>query len=219
MSQLDRMKQGKIYDACDPEIQKLQAPYKEKIWAFNQLSPSENDKKVAYMKENFAECGERCFIESPFHASWGGKNVHFGSGIYANTNLTLLDDGHIYVGDRVLFGPNVIVITANHPLNALLRRQEMQFNRDVHIGENVWIGAGVIILPGVNIGKNTVIGAGSIVTRDIPEGVLAYGNPCRVSREIGVIDQEFYDHDERIDWDEINSLNMIHKTGVFLPKD
>ena len=219
MTQYERMVAGLIYDTCDPEIMEMQRPYKEKLWAFNQLSPSQNEEKLAYMKEIFAECGDRCFIELPFHASWGGKHVHFGSGIYANTNLTLIDDGHIYVGDRVLFGPNVIIATANHPLNALLRRQEMQYNRDVHIGENVWVGSGAIILPGVTIGKNSVIGAGSVVSRSVPENVLALGNPCRVVREISEIDHDFYFHGERIDWDEIERLNMIHKDGIFLPKD
>lgn len=219
MTQYERMAAGLIYDTCDPEIAKMQAPYKEKIWAFNQLSPSQTEEKIAFMKENFAECGDKCFIESPFRASWGGRHVHFGSGIYANCNLTLIDDGHIYVGDRVLFGPSVIVATANHPLNPLLRRQEMQYVRDVHIGENVWIGSGAIILPGVTIGKNSIIGAGSVVTRDIPEMVLAVGNPCRVVREIGEQDREFYFRDERIDWDEIYGLNMLHKGGIFLPKD
>lgn len=218
MNQIDRMKAGLIYDTCDPDIMEMQRPYKEKLWAFNQLSPAQAAEKVAYLKENFAECGERCCIESPFYASWGGKNVHFGSGIYANFNLTLLDDGHIYVGDRVLFGPNVVVATASHPLNPLLRRQEMQFNRDVHIGENVWIGAGVVILPGVTIGKNAVIGAGSIVTRDVPEGVLAYGSPCHVIRDIGEMDHEFYYRECRIDWNNISELNMLHKTGIFRPK-
>jgi len=215
MTQYERMVKGLIYDTCDKEIQEKQSVFKDKLWAFNNLKPSENDKKQAYMKEVFAECGDKCYIELPFHASWGGSHVHFGSGIYANFNLTLVDDGHIYVGDRVLFGPNVIVATSNHPLNSKLRRQEMQYNRDVHIGENAWIGSGAIILPGVNIGKNSVIGAGSVVTRDIPENVLAVGNPCRVVREIDEHDGMFYYRNEKIDWDEINSLNMLYKKGVF----
>ena len=219
MTQYERMQAGLIYDTTDPGIMKLQAPYKEKMWAYNQLPPSQGDKKVAYLKENFAECGEKCFIESPFFASWGGRHVHFGSGIYASPNLTLVDDGHIYVGDRVLFGPNVTIATAGHPLDALLRRQEMAFVRDVHIGENVWIGANAIILPGVTIGKNSVIGAGSVVTRDIPANVVAVGNPANVLREIGASDHEFYYKDKRIDWDEIERLNMLHKGGIFLPKD
>ena len=215
MTQLERMKSGLIYDACDPEILAMQHPYQKKLWEFNRLSPDDQDKKAAYLKEVFAECGEKCYIELPFHASWGGSHVHFGSGIYANFNLTLIDDGHIYVGDRVLFGPNVIVATASHPLNPRLRRQEMQYNRDVYIGENAWIGAGAIILPGVHIGKNAVIGAGSIVTKDIPDDSLAVGNPCRVIRKIGEYDDEFYRRDERIDWDTITELNMLYKKGIF----
>ena len=215
MTQYERMVKGLIYDTCDKEIQEMQRHFKDKLWEFNQLKPSDGQAKEKYMKEVFAECGEKCYIESPFHASWGGHHVHFGAGIYANFNLTLIDDGHIYVGNRVLFGPNVIVATANHPLNSTLRRQEMQYNRDVYIGENVWVGAGAIILPGVHIGKNSVIGAGSVGTRDIPENVLAVGNPCRATREIGEQDNIFYHHDEHIDWDTINELNMLYKTGIF----
>ena len=215
MTQLERMAKGLIFDVCDPEVLELQHACQLKLREFNQLDPFDGKGKEAYMKEVFAECGEGCYIETPFRASWGGTHVHFGNGVYANTNLTLLDDGHIYVGSRVLFGPNVVVATANHPLNAKLRRCEMQYNRDVHIGENVWIGTGVIILPGVHIGKNTVIGAGSVVTRDIPESVLAVGNPCRVVREIGECDREFYDRDNRIDWDE---LDPICEAKLQLPK-
>lgn len=215
MTQLERMKAGLIYDACDKEILEMQAPFKQKLYEFNRIKPSESAKKEEYMKEVFAECGENNFIESPFFANWGGHHVHFGSGIYANFNLTLVDDGHIYVGDRVLFGPNVTVATASHPLNAKLRRQEMQFNRDVHIGENVWVGTGVTILPGVTIGKNTVIGAGSVVTRDIPENVLAVGVPCHIVRKIGQRDDTYYYKDEQIDWDNIEALNMLNKTEIF----
>ncbi|MBR5942239.1 MAG: sugar O-acetyltransferase, partial [Clostridia bacterium] len=105
--------------------------------------------------------------------------------------------------DRVMFGPNVTVATANHPIDPELRSRGLQYNRDVYIGENVWIGAGVIIVPGVRIGRNTVIGAGSIVTKDIPENVVAVGNPCRVLREISDRDREFYYKNERIDREEL----------------
>ena len=206
MTQAERMVKGLIYDTCDEEIMKMQAPFQEKLWEFNQLKPSESDKKAAYMKEMFAECGEGCYIELPFRASWGGSRVHFGNGIYANSNLMMIDDGHIFVGNRVLFGPNVVVTTANHPLNPQLRKYEMQYVRDVYIGENVWIAAGALILPGVHIGKNSVIGAGSVVTRDIPENVLAVGNPCRVIKEIGECDREFFFRDERIDWDNLTPI-------------
>ena len=184
MTEYEKMLGGKIYDPLDPEIQKEQFPFQDKLWEFNQLKPSDLEKKESYMKEVFAECGEGCYIELPFHANWGGHHVHFGSGIYVNSNMTMVDDAHIYVGDKVMFGPNVSVITASHPIEPELRARGLQYNRDVHIGDNVWIGTGVIILPGVHIGKNSVIGAGSVVTRDVPDNVVAFGNPCRVIRRI-----------------------------------
>ena len=203
MTNYERMVKGLIYDPADEEIMAEQFPFLDKLWEFNQLKPSDFEKKEQYMREVFAECGENCYIELPFRANWGGHHVHFGSGIYANSNLTLVDDGHIYVGDKVMFGPNVTVATANHPIDPELRSRALQYNRDVYIGENVWIGTGVIIVPGVRIGKNSVIGAGSIVTKDVPENVVAVGNPCRVLREIGVRDKEFYYKNDRIDWEEI----------------
>lgn len=200
MTEYERMVKGLIYDPADKEIVAEQIKFQDKLWEFNRLKPSDYDKKQRYMREVFAECGDNCYIELPFHANWGGHHVHFGSDIYANSNLTLVDDGHIYVGNKVMFGPNVTVATANHPVNAELRRRALQYNKDVYIGENVWIGSGVIIVPGVSIGENTVIGAGSVVTKDIPKNVVAVGNPCRVLREISEKDREFFYKNERIDW-------------------
>lgn len=208
MTQYERMLKGLIYDTCDPEIQKIQGPLQDKMWEFNQLKPSDTKAKEAYMKEYFAECGVGCYIELPFRASWGGSHLHFGNGIYVNTNVTMLDDGNIYVGSRALIAPNVVIVTANHPLDAELRRYEMQYNRDVHIGDNVWIGTGSIILAGVNIGDNSVIGAGSVVTRDVPDNVLAVGSPCHIVREIGELDREFfyYQHSDKIDWENLSAI-------------
>lgn len=203
MTQYERMVNGLIYDPADDEIMKEQVVFQDMLWAFNQLKPSEYDKKQKYMKEIFAECGENCYIELPFHANWGGHHVHFGSGIYANSNLTLVDDGHIYIGDKVMFGPNVTIATASHPINSELRDRGLQFNKDVYIGENTWIGAGVIIVPGVHIGSNTVIGAGSVVTKDIPDSVIAVGNPCRILRNVSEKDHEFFYKSERIDWENL----------------
>ena len=207
MTQYERMRKGLIYDPADPEIMREQVPYQDKLWAFNRLKPSDYEKKQAYMKEVFAECGEGCYIELPFRANWGGRHVHFGDGVYANFNLTLVDDGHIYVGDRVMFGPNVTIATANHPIEPGLRARGLQYNRDVRIGENAWIGAGVTIVPGVCIGKNAVIGAGSVVTKDIPDNALAVGNPCRVLRSVGEHDREFYYRSDKIDWENLSSAS------------
>ena len=204
MTQYERMISGLIYDPMAEEILSRQVSFLDRLWAFNQLKPSDLAEKERYMREVFAECGENCYIELPFRANWGGRHVHFGSGIYANFNLTLVDDGHIYVGDRVMFGPNVTIATANHPIDPELRGRGLQYNKDVHIGENAWIGAGVIIVPGVRIGKNAVIGAGSVVTGDIPDNVVAVGNPCRVMREVSERDREYFYRSERIDWEELN---------------
>lgn len=203
MTQYERMEKGLIYDPADAEIMKEQIYFMDKLWAFNQLKPSEMIEKSNYMKEVFADCGENNYIELPFHANWGGRHVHFGSNIYANSNLTLVDDGHIYIGDRVMFGPNVTIATANHPINSELRKKGLQYNKDVYIGENTWIGANVVVVPGIHIGKNVVIGAGSIVTKDIPDNVVAVGNPCHILREIGEHDKEFFYKNEKIDWENL----------------
>ena len=203
MTQYERMTAGLLYDPGDLVIMAEQVPFQDRLWEFNQLKPSDLEKRERYMKEVFAECGDGCYIELPLHANWGGRHVHFGSGIYANSNLTLVDDGHIYIGDKVMLGPNVTIVTANHPVNADLRSRGLQYNKDVHIGENAWIGAGVVIVPGVNIGKNAVIGAGSIVTKDIPDNVVAVGNPCRVLREVSERDRLYFYRMEPIDWENL----------------
>ncbi|MBR0416711.1 MAG: sugar O-acetyltransferase [Firmicutes bacterium] len=202
MTQFERMEKGLIYDPGDPEILKVQAVNMKRLRELL-LSPGDPEKLQKYMREVFAECGDGCYIELPFYANWGGCHVHFGSGVYCNFNTTFVDDGHIYIGDRVMFGPNVTVATANHPIEPSLRARGLQYNKDVRIGENTWIGAGSIILPGVTIGKDTVIGAGSVVTKDIPDGVVAAGNPCRVLRPVSERDREYFYKDEKIDWENL----------------
>ena len=203
MTEYEKMVEGLIYNPGDEKIISEQLQYQDKLWEFNQLKPSQYSEKIKYMKEMFAECGDNCYIELPFRANWGGHHVHFGSGIYANSNLTIVDDGHVYVGDKVMFGPNVMITTANHPIEPTLRAKGLQYNKDVYVGENTWIGAGVIIVPGVRIGKNTVIGGGSVVTKDIPDNVVAVGNPCRVLREVGEHDKKYFYKNEEIDWETI----------------
>lgn len=204
MDNFKRMYEGKIYDSGDEAIMSEQAGYIDLLYDFNATRPSQMEKRVELMKKMFGRIGDDCYIEPPFHANWGGKHVFMGNKVYANFNLTLVDDGNIYIGNSVMFGPNVVVATANHPINIELREKLYQYNKDVHIGNNVWIGAGSVIVPGVTIGDNTVIGAGSVVTKDIPANVVAVGNPCRVMREIGDRDKEYFYKNEKIDWENID---------------
>ena len=175
----------------------------QKLWEYNQIQPKDMDKRFPKLQDMFAEIGEGSYIEPPLHANFGGKHVHFGKYVYANFNLTMVDDTHIYVGDYTMFGPNVTVATAGHPILPELREKMYQYNMPIHIGKRCWIGAGAVILPGVTIGDNTVIGAGSVVTKDIPANVVAAGNPCRVLREIGDHDREYYFKDRKIDYESI----------------
>ena len=198
MTTKEKMHSGDLYRCSDEEILAEQVLCLEKLYDFNQTRPLEFKKRQQMLKDMFAEIGDDCYIEPPFHANWGGKHCHFGKNVYANFNLTLVDDTHIFVGDYTMFGPNVTVATAGHPILPELREKVYQYNFPVTIGRNCWIGAGAIILPGVTIGDNTVIGAGSVVTKDIPANVVAVGNPCRVLREISDRDKEFYYKDKRI---------------------
>ncbi len=203
MAMKDRLHTGELYLPDDEEIMREQLRRLEKLYDFNNTRPSEMDKREALLKEMFAEIGEDCYIEPPFHANHAGAHVHFGRNVYCNFGVTMVDDTHIYVGDYTMFGPHVTVATAGHPILPELREQAYQYNVPVHIGRNCWLGAGVLVMPGVTIGDGSVIGAGSVVTKDIPPNVIAVGNPCRVLREIGDKDREFYFRDKKINWEEI----------------
>lgn len=209
MTEKEKMTSGVLYLPEDEAIMAEQMLCLDRLYDYNQTRPTEGKKREQMLREMFAEIGENCYIEPPLHANWGGKHCHFGKHVYANFNLTLVDDSHIYVGDHTMFAPNVVVATAGHPILPALREKAYQYNMPVHIGNNCWIGAGALILPGVSIGDNTVIGAGSVVTHDIPANVVAVGNPCRVLREIGERDREFYFQDCRIDYSDPNVQNAV----------
>ena len=200
---LEKMQSGIVYYPSDEEIMKAQALCLEKLYEYNATRPSESEKREGLLKEMFAEIGEGCYIEPPFHANWAGRHVHFGKNVYANFNLTCVDDTHIYVGDYTMFAPNVVLATAGHPIDPALRQNAYQYNMPVHIGKNCWLGAGVIVLPGVTIGDNSVVGAGSVVTKDLPANVVAVGNPCRVLRPIGEHDKIYYYKDKKIDYENL----------------
>ena len=194
-----RMQEGKLYLPTDPDLLAEQEICLEKLYDYNHTRPSQGAERQRLLQEMFAEIGEGVYLEPPLRANWAGRHVHLGKNIYANFNLTLVDDGEIYIGDYTMIGPNVTIATAGHPVLPELREEAYQFNIPVHIGRNVWIGAGVIILPGVTVGDNTVIGAGSVVTKDVSSDVVTVGNPCRVLRPIGEKDRNYYYKDQKID--------------------
>ena len=193
----DKLRSGELYSCIDPELQQRQQECLEVLCDYNHSRPGEAKRRVELLNKLLANMGENCYIEPPLHANWG-CHTHLGNNVYANFNLTLVDDTDIYIGDSVMLGPNVVLATAGHPVDPELRRLVYQFNQPIHIGNNVWLGAGVIVLPGVTIGDNSVVGAGSVVTKDIPANVVAVGNPCRILREINEHDREYYWRDFKI---------------------
>ncbi len=194
----EKQHSGELYLPMDEEILREQLVYLDSLREYNEIPHVQMEKRREKLKEMFAEIGDECYVESPFYSNFGGRNVHFGNGVYANFNLTLVDDTHIYVGDYTMIGPNVTIATAGHPILPQLRQQGLQYNMPVRIGRNCWLGAGVIVLPGVTIGDNVVVGAGSVVTKDLPSNVVAVGSPCRVLREVGEHDRQFYFRDRRL---------------------
>lgn len=195
----EKMHSGALYLPMDEAVMAEQLQCLDRLYDFNQTRPLEQERRGAMLREMFAEVGEGCYIEPPFHANWGGRHIHFGSYVYVNFNGTFVDDTHIYVGDYTEFGPNVVIATAGHPILPQLREQMYQYNAPIRIGRNCWLGANVVVVPGVTIGDNVVVGAGSVVTRDLPDNVVAVGNPCRILREVNDHDRAYYFKNQRIE--------------------
>jgi maltose O-acetyltransferase len=185
---------GMLYKAKDEELSAERLYARELIFLFNSLPPSEIEKRDEIIRKLFCKTGERFMIEPPFHCDYG-SNISIGNNFYANFNLVILDCAKTEIGDNVLIGPNVGIYPAGHPVDPELRKMELEFAFPVTIGNNVWIGGNVVINPGVTIGDNSVIGSGSVVIKDIPDNVVAAGNPCRVIREISDRDRKYYFRD------------------------
>lgn len=184
MTEKEKCQQGLLYDAnYDKELLADREKAKEVLYDYNRLRPSQQSEKTQLLKSFLGKTGEQLIIEPPFACDYG-YNIEVGENFYANVNLVILDGAKVSIGDNAFIAPNVGIYTAGHPLDAEERNQGLEYARPITIGHNVWIGAGVSILPGVTIGNNAVIGAGSVVTKDIPDSVLAVGNPCRVVKEI-----------------------------------
>lgn len=182
-SEKEKMLAAEFYNAFDIELVNERAYAKELLFEYNNLPPSKTDKRIALLSRLLGKIGNQCLIEQPFRCDYG-YNIYLGENFYANMGCTILDEAPVTFGDNVLLAPHVGIYTAGHPLDIARRNAGLEYAYPVKIGNNVWIGANVSILPGVTIGDNTVIGAGSIVSKDIPAGVLAVGNPCRVIKEI-----------------------------------
>ena len=193
------MADGRLYACNSPELFAGQACRRDVLDAYNALPLSSSEERDALLAQLVAEVGEGCMIEPPFHANWGGANLHLGNNVYANMGLTLVDDVDIFIEDDVMIGPNVTICTASHPVSPRLRAKALQYNKPVRICAGAWLGAGCVVLPGVTVGPGSVVGAGSVVTHDVPAGVVAVGNPCRVMRKIDERDECTYDHDRPVE--------------------
>lgn len=179
----EKMLAGELYDALDPGLVADRSRVRDLCLKLNMSRDADEDLRRDLCKQIFGKGGDTVWMQPPFHCDYG-VNIELGERVFFNFNCVVLDVCRVRIGDFTLFGPGVQILTPMHPLNAALRRKQ-EYGKPVDIGSDVWVGGGALILPGVSIGSRTVIGAGSVVTRDVPEGVFAAGNPCRVIREIG----------------------------------
>jgi len=194
----EKIKNGMLYVDIGEGLDEERKRCKELIYDYNNTRPNEEMKRNDLLKKLLGDMGEDIWIEPPVHMAYG-TNVHIGNHFYANFNLVVVDDIDVYIGDHVMIAPNVTITPTGHPVDSDLRRPGTQFSIPVRIGNNVWIGSNVVILPGITIRDNSVIGAGSVVTHDIPENVIAVGNPCRVLKNINERDKEYYYKNRRVE--------------------
>lgn len=194
----EKMETGMLYtDVGVEELAAERARCQELLYEYNHTRPSETQRRTQLLEELLGDVGRDTWIEPPFHLAYGSR-THIGDFFYANFNLVIVDDIDVFIGDHVMIAPNVTISVTGHPVHPTLRQDGSQFSLPVHIGNDVWIGSGAVILPGVHIGEGSVIGAGSVVTRDIPAGVVACGAPCRVMRPITERDREYFYHGRRV---------------------
>lgn len=186
-TEIEKMLAGELYDALDPELIDARERARDLCQDLNATCEREQAVRRQIMTALLGGGGDTVSMQPPFYCDYG-SNIYLGERVYFNFNCVVLDVCEVKIGDFTFFGPAVQIYTASHPLNAELRRTQ-EFGKPVSIGSDVWVGGGTIILPGVTIGSKTVIGAGSVVTKDVPDGVLAAGNPCRIIRKVSETDQ------------------------------
>lgn len=199
MNQKERMLANLPYKSWMDGLKEDRMACKKKLYTYNNLPPEQEAEREALLREILGKtCEGYLNIESPFHCDYG-YNIEVGKEFFANYNFIVLDVGKVKIGDNFMCGPNVQISTAGHPLHPESRASGYEYGIDISIGDNVWIGGNVLVCPGVTIGSNVVIGGGSVVTKDIPDNMLAYGNPCRVIREITEADRDYYFRDRKFD--------------------
>lgn len=204
MNQKDRMLAGLPYKAWLDGLSEERMENKLKIHEYNLLRPDEINRMDELIKDILGKTGDKVFIEQPFHCDYG-KNIEIGNNFFANYNCTILDVGKVIIGENVQFAPNVSLYTAGHPIHPDSRNSGYEYGIGITIGDNVWLGGNVVVNPGVHIGNNVVIGAGSVVTKDIPDNVVAVGNPCKIIREITEEDRKYYYKNNEFDVDDYNA--------------
>ncbi len=187
----EKMISGKPYKAFDKELFAERQYAKEQLYILNSLHPNKVEERDEILKTLLGKTKNNFYIEPPFRCDYG-YNIELGENFYSNYNLIILDCAKVSIGDNVLIAPNVGIYTAGHPLHYEKRNEQYEYAFPIEIGNNVWIGGNVVINPGVSIGDNTVIGSGSVVTKNIPDNVIAVGNPCKVVREITDDDKKYY---------------------------
>ncbi len=198
MNQKERMLAGLPYKAWMDGLGQERLENKKKIYAFNHLEPDKVEEKEKLLKEILGKTGKYVNIEAPFHCDYG-YNIEVGENFFANYNFTVLDVGKVTIGANAQIAPNVSIYTAGHPIHPDSRNSGYEYGISITIGDNVWIGGNACIMPGVTIGNNVVIGAGSVVTKDIPDNVIAVGNPCKIIRTITEEDRDYYYRDRKFD--------------------
>lgn len=183
MTEKELMLSGQLYNAGDVELFKERLQAKKLIRLFNSASDEQIDYRLDIIKKLFKKTGNNVYIEPPFRCDYG-YNIVVGNNFYANYDCIILDVCDIIIGDNVFFAPRVCLFSASHPVDAAIRNSQLEYGQPITIGNNVWIGGGTIVNPGVKIGDNSIIGSGSVVTKNIPPNVIAAGNPCRILRKI-----------------------------------
>ena len=192
MTEREKMLRGQLYNAnYDRELNEIRMRCKDLCYEFNHLKPSSVSEQERLVRRLLGKTGNRFCITAPFWCDYG-CNIEIGENFYTNHNCVILDGAKVTFGNNIFIAPNCTFSTAGHPLDAQQRNQGLEYAYPITVGDNVWFGASVTVLPGVTIGSNTVIGAGSVVNRDIPSGVIALGTPCKVLREITEEDKKKY---------------------------